>query len=256
MNLYKLVALTFLAITPHLTAANPNPVEDVAPAAIDAYVKGHKGYLDLLVSSPDTKCRPCIAANKRFALWAAGGSAPDKYARVMWSPWSRFPPEMQGFFNRYQINSVPVRLVFRDGQLVDKLTGEPPAVNGPSPVITAGSIRQVKPEDASDFIGRSKGTLVVMLSSFETRCDFCMRANPLFEELARTSQTESVEFVRVMYSPWFATDKDPFAKSLKAPGLPIYLTFQDGQLVRRHNGVGDVSALKKNLLEGLANLQP
>ena len=99
----------------------------------------------------------------------------------------------------------------------------------------------------------SKGTLVVMLSSFETRCDFCMRGNMLFEELAKTPGASHVKFARVMYSPWHSFKNERLAKEIHIQGLPIYLTFQNGKGIHGYPGVADINTLRKRLLDRVSD---
>lgn len=114
-----------------------------------------------------------------------------------------------------------------------------------------GVVAEVSPADATDYVARSKGTLVVMLSSLQTSCTYCIRANPVFEQLAKGTSADQPQFIRVMYRPWNSITNDTFAQANKVGGLPIFLTFKDGKPVRNHLGVADVPTLQKNLLEGL-----
>jgi hypothetical protein len=60
-----------------------------------------------------------------------------------------------------------------------------------------------------------------------------------------------VKFLRVMYRPWTSVGADPFGKSIGVGGLPVYLTFRNGEAIRRHNGIAGVSELRMKLIEGI-----
>lgn len=54
-----------------------------------------------------------------------------------------------------------------------------------------------------------------------------------------------------MYRPWTSVGADPFGKSIGVGGLPVYLTFRNGEAIRRHNGIAGVSELRMKLIEGI-----
>ena len=233
--------------------ARGSDVETVAPQDINALVKAHRGLLIVSISSLDSNCRPCMGANAKFRDLARGQGDLAKYVEVAWRPWRQFPPEIRTFLSKYDITlAVPVRLAFQDGELVDKFVGEPPDPPKPSPQSITGTVDQVSPNEAAAFISRSRGLLVVMFSSFETRCAFCMRANPVFETLAKGSAAgDRPRFVRVMYRPWEAIASDAFAQANRFGGLPVFVTYRDGQAVRRRDGIADPAELQRLLLEGV-----
>ena len=78
-----------------------------------------------------------------------------------------------------------------------------------------------------------------------------MRGNPTFEALAHATGAGQARFARVIYRPWTSVGSDAFGKSLGVGGLPVYLTYQDGKLVRRNDGIADQNVLQKVLLDGL-----
>lgn len=106
------------------------------------------------------------------------------------------------------------------------------------------------PTRVEAHLAKTPGVVVVQLTSFETTCSFCIRGNPTFEALAKDSVNDA-QFIRVIYRPWTGVGQDPFAKALGVGGLPVYLTYQDGKLLRRHDGIGTQAELQKDLLEGL-----
>lgn len=106
------------------------------------------------------------------------------------------------------------------------------------------------PTRVEAHLAKTPGLVVVQLTSFETTCSFCIRGNPTYEALAKDSTT-AAQFIRVIYRPWTGVGQDPFAKALGVGGLPVFLTYQDGKLLRRHDGIATQAELQKELLEGL-----
>ena len=122
----------------------------------------------------------------------------------------------------------------------------------PVPVRQEGSVPMAlfAPTRVEAHLAKTAGLVVVQLTSFETTCSFCIRGNPTYDALAKDSATEA-QFIRVIYRPWTGVAQDPFAKALGVGGLPVFLTYQDGKLLRRHDGIGTQAELQKDLLGGL-----
>lgn len=76
-----------------------------------------------------------------------------------------------------------------------------------------GSIPLIRSRDIAREIQGSKGLLVVQLTSFETSCSFCIRSNPVFEEVAKDPANAKVRFLRVAYLPWTQMGSDAFAQA-------------------------------------------
>ena len=233
--------------------AQVHPVENVAPGAIEAAVAASKGIVMVNVTSTDPRCGYCAQANVRFDQLSRRHDMDEDFrlVQVAWQPWARFPPEIQPFLTRYGIVGIPVRLIFVDGRFERKVTGVPPDLPPESARRVSGDIPLVDRRQVADKVASSKGVVVVQLTSFETTCAFCMRANPIFEDLARANVDPNVTFLRVDYRPWTGVTADPFARSVGGSGLPVYLTYRDGQQVRSKMGSWDVAELRKVLLDGL-----
>ena len=229
--------------------AEPPAVETIPADRIVALAASEPGRLVVSLSSTDARCRPCVGQNARFAVAAQGKRDFARFVQVLWQPWFTIPDPIQSLLRQYNATGVPVTLVFEDGKMVHKTVGELPAPDPVPPAPETGHVPQILPRDAAGTLAASTGTVVVMLSSFETNCPFCLRANPLFEDLART--TPGVRFVRVMYRPWTWSMSESFGKSLDVKGLPVYLTYRDGKPVRRRDGIASVDELRKMLVDGL-----
>lgn len=106
------------------------------------------------------------------------------------------------------------------------------------------------PTRVEAHLAKTPGLVVVQLTSFETTCSFCIRGNPTYEALAK-ERVGGAQFIRVIYRPWTGVGQDPFAKALGVGGLPVFLTYQDGKLLRRHDGIASQAELQKELLDGL-----
>ena len=257
MKSFRLCVATLLLACVSIMSASAAPaagIESIEPGAIEALIASHqKGMLAVSITSLDPNCRPCVHANTDFERTARELAGKARFVQVAWQPWSRFPPELQPFLKQYGITGIPVRLVFEDGKLQGKMVGEPPPPRKPSPLNVSGSVEQIDPKKVDDVVSHSKGIVVLMLSSFETECAFCMRANPLFEALAKRpgAVDAKVRFVRTMYRPWTSVMADPFGEKYKVNGLPVFITYKDGEPVRRTNGIAEVAELDRLLLDGV-----
>ncbi len=230
-----------------------HPIENVSPGAIEAFVGASKGTVLVSVTSTDPRCGYCAQANVKFDQLSRRHDLDGemRLVQVAWQPWNRFPPEIQPFLDRYGITGIPVELVFEGGKFERKMTGVPADLTPESPRRVSGNIPLVDRRQVADKVASSKGVVVVQLTSFDTTCTFCMRANPVFEELARANVDPNVSFLRVDYLPWTGVGSDPFARSVGNTGLPVYLTYQDGRQVRVKPGHWDGAELRKVLLDGL-----
>ena len=240
-----------------LAIAQKTPIESVAPGEAQARVESHQGVVFLNITSTDPNCGYCIRANAKFEALAHAHPEVGAYLQTSWSPWAKFPPEIMDFLKKHGIGGIPARLVYRDGLVIDKLIGEPkdaapsPTNDKPAAQRVSGRIPIIAASQIGKHIAKTPGTLVVELTSFDTTCTFCMRGNPVFEELADSTPNDESRFVRVVFTPWTSVSENSFAKDLGISGLPVYLTYRDGKLVRRKMGIGSKEEMQKELLNGL-----
>ncbi|MFL6682221.1 MAG: thioredoxin family protein [Burkholderiaceae bacterium] len=231
-----------------LACAQPGEVETVPVGDIDAFAAGQKGALLLSLTSNDPGCGYCVRHNARFRTAAHDSPDVGRYAEMAWAPWTALPPPVAAFLKAHgKMPAVPALVTFVDGRFDSIRMGELPAPTAPPAAPASGRVPQVSPRDIADTLAQSHGRVVVMLSSFETTCAFCLRANPGFETLALAHP--DVRFLRVMYRPWTAVAYDTFGKSLDYNGLPLYLAYQDGRLVQRVNGFEAPDVLAARLIE-------
>ena len=127
------------------------------------------------------------------------------------------------------------------------------AANPPAPASAATSpfVKEIAPAELGAWLRKTKGWVVLQLSSYDPGCGFCIPANPPFNALAQAEQSRGMSFVRVAFQPWTSVSRNDFVAQYAVPGLPITFTFQDGQLVRRHQGNADEATLRRALLDGL-----
>ena len=231
-----------------LAIAQPGEVETVSPDAFEALATGQKGVLVVSLSSIDPRCGYCVRHNAKFKAMAHDRPDVGRFVQVLWQPWTEIPPPVAAFLKAHgKMPAVPAEAIFQDGKL-DRITmGEMAAPAPATPAPETGHVPQIAPQRAADTLAQSRGLTVVMLSSFETGCAFCMRANPAFETLAEAHP--DVHFARVMYRPWTAAFLEPFGKTLGVQGLPVYLAYQDGRLVRRVDGHWDLDVLSAKLID-------
>ncbi|WP_457444884.1 TlpA family protein disulfide reductase [Roseateles sp. P5_E4] len=127
----------------------------------------------------------------------------------------------------------------------------PPAPASAAAAATSPFVKEVAPAELSAWLRKTKGWVVLQLSSYDPGCIYCIRANPSFNALAQNQQAKGISFVRVAFQPWTSVSRNDFVAQYAVPGLPIYFTFQDGQLMRRHQGNADEATLRQALLDGL-----
>lgn len=94
-------------------------VDDIAPADFAAYVRANHSVV-VQFTSADPNCTFCVDGSfEEFNAVAASRTGPDiRFARVQWSPWSKFPRELASF-----VNGIPFQAVFKGGRLVDSAQG-------------------------------------------------------------------------------------------------------------------------------------
>lgn len=245
-----LIGIGFIAYGLSALAVHANTIESIAPNDLEARITGSKGYFVVNITSTDPRCGYCTQANTKFVTLA--NLTPNvHFAQVSWAKWTNFPEELRGFLERNQIQGIPVRLAYQDGRLIDKVVGVPQDPAPASPLQVTGTIPVIDSHQVAEKIRGSKGLLVVQLTSFETSCSFCIRSNPVFEDLADAPENIKVKFVRVAYRPWGQMADDAFAQTFGYTGLPIFATYKDGRLVRQRGGSAEKSELQKILLTGL-----
>lgn len=231
-----------------LACAQSGEVESMAPTDLDALAASQKGILLVSLSSRDARCGYCVRHNARFKAMAHDTQEPARFVEMTWEPWTAIPAPVAAFLKAHgKQPAVPALAAFQDGKFVHLTMGEMPAAPPRPPAPETGQVPQVAPRDLADTLAQSHGLVVVMLSSFETTCAFCLRANPGFETLAQSHP--DVRFLRVMYRPWTAVATDAFGKTLDYNGLPLYLAYQDGRLVRRVDGFYAPDVLAAQLID-------
>ncbi|MEO6277637.1 thioredoxin family protein [Roseateles sp.] len=131
-----------------------------------------------------------------------------------------------------------------------RVAAPPPA---PASAATgAPFVKDIAPGELSAWLRKTKGWVVVQLSSYDPNCTYCIPANPPFNALAQAEAAKGgITFVRVAFQPWTSMSNNDFVTQYGVGGLPTVFTFQDGQLMRRQMGKADEATLRKALLDGL-----
>lgn len=98
-------------------------VQNIAPAALGAWVRETKGWVVVQLSSFDPGCSYCVRANPVFNSLAAveapkGGFA---FARTVFHPWGAM--SQNDFINQYGVGGLPAFFTFKDGQLMRRQNG-------------------------------------------------------------------------------------------------------------------------------------
>jgi len=151
----------------------------------------------------------------------------------------------------------PVALV----QAVTAVGGTPTQVTpgGAVPTNTTGEstaaahatgVEIVTPDDLADVLARTKGIVVVQFSSMDNGCSYCVQSNPRFDTVAKVKADQG-RFLRVTWQPYMAAFDHPLAIQYGLSGLPTFITFKDGKVVRRVNGNLAATELNSKLLTGV-----
>ena len=111
----------------------------------------------------------------------------------------------------------------------------------------AANIITVHPGDLPTRLAISKGLVIVLFSSLDLKCTFCLPANPRFDDFA-TRHVNSASFMRATWEPWLGFERDAVASTYGIRGLPAFLAFRDGRLIGRVDGNSSIEKLEKALL--------
>jgi hypothetical protein len=95
-------------------------VEEIAANEIVAYVRANPDVV-VQFTSPDTGCGFCVGANQPFDQAESMVRGKAKFARVQWSPWVKFPPDIKPIFPG---RGIPTQLVYKNGKPVGEVTGK------------------------------------------------------------------------------------------------------------------------------------
>ena len=109
-------------------------------------------------------------------------------------------------------------------------------------------VERVSPNELQSVIEGSKGRLFLLLSSNDTHCGFCIRANKRFAELA-TGYAAEGRFLMVQWSPWRSAFTHVLLREQEVTGLPTYFFYLDGVLSGRVDGDYPVEILASKLIE-------
>lgn len=137
------------------------------------------------------------------------------------------------------------------------LSSAPSAANNAAmakPVAEASSIsitngvNALSADDAFSYVKTVKGNTFVQLSSYDKNCPDCLKANPEYEKFASALANKGT-FLQVTIQPVKDATKTEIALTYNITDLPTVLAFRDGKLIGRHNGMGKVKDLEKNLIK-------
>lgn len=133
-------------------------------------------------------------------------------------------------------------------------TYQTPIAATPSPANGAagnGKVESVAPADLSARLSKSKGVVVVQLTSDDPGCGYCVQSNPRYNTVAQVKAQEA-EFLRVTWPvPYTKAFDDALAVTYGITGLPTFLTFKNGKVVKRVNGNYTAVQLGESLLQGV-----
>jgi thiol-disulfide isomerase/thioredoxin len=123
-------------------------------------------------------------------------------------------------------------------------TGRP--VQGQGQMASGEVVETIASPRIQTVLNQTRGKVFLFLSSRDSGCPFCIRANPKFTELAGR-YPDSGRYLAVYAEPWTAIANDTFFKAQKLQGIPAYLVFEDGKELSRVVGDHSVSDLAAKL---------
>jgi hypothetical protein len=125
------------------------------------------------------------------------------------------------------------------------------AVAAPPRPAPAG-VQVVPPGAAAQAVAHGTGLVVVQLTALDKGCTSCAKASAAFDALsADTADRTAARFIRVAYASGNDVGRDAFARSQGVASVPFFLTFKDGEAVRRQAGPADADTLRAKLIDGL-----
>lgn len=119
--------------------------------------------------------------------------------------------------------------------------GKAAAANYDDPGIRSGNITRLSTDTEVGKVATSPGYQVLHLTSYERSSDYCMRSNPVVDDLAKRHRGRA-KFYRVSWSPWWDMD-EKIEKKFDVHGVPTVIVFHDGKELGRRVGVDGISAL-------------
>lgn len=122
--------------------------------------------------------------------------------------------------------------------------------SGPSGQAAGANVELVEANQLATRLTQSKGVVVVHFSSNDQGCRFCIQSNSRFEILSQV-KTGNAQFMRVTWNPYMQAFDDPLAVQYSIVGLPTFITFKDGKMVKRVDGDHTAVELSNGLLRGL-----
>jgi thiol-disulfide isomerase/thioredoxin len=108
-------------------------------------------------------------------------------------------------------------------------------------------VEEIAPARLTSAANQTRGRVYILLSSKDSNCPFCVRANPVFAELASQHADEG-RFIMTTWEPWPTAFNDAFVKSKGIGGLPAYLVYADGKYIGRVDGNVPKESLEQNLI--------
>lgn len=96
-----------------------------------------------------------------------------------------------------------------------------------APVLCQAAVVDVSPSQLPAYL-KSHSSVVVLFTSPDTGCDYCMGAEVPFEAVSREVGTRA-SFVRVQWAPW--RKPPPGIHALGVTGIPSQFAYQQGRRV-------------------------
>lgn len=115
------------------------------------------------------------------------------------------------------------------------------------PAPAGAAVEVVSGENLDALLASTAGRVVVQFTSFDAGCGYCVRANPVFDDLAGAHAGQA-RFVRVHGTPWRSVLDLSAVRPLQLGGLPAIVVFEAGRETRRVVGQRALPVLVQEVL--------
>lgn len=113
--------------------------------------------------------------------------------------------------------------------------GEPKAAVPKPAAPSTPAIPTLTLREAIERLSKTKGRVVLQLTSTDPKCPYCVRSNPVVDGIAQR-RAKDATWWRVDYRPWTAVTQDADAVAAGIKGMPTIIVFVDGQETHRVTG--------------------
>jgi hypothetical protein len=126
--------------------------------------------------------------------------------------------------------------------------GAPLPSVGPLVTFQSDVVEVLSPARVTELMNQSSGKIVLLFSSRDSNCRFCVAANSRYAELAKAAP-QAARYVVTFWEPWLDAFKAPPLQGSSIVGLPAYLVLEEGKLINRVDGNDTAVPLKEQIFD-------